>query len=193
MTNQIWFKGRIVQLDHDPKTGVCNRCRYVVGEVHSVTSKVYNVNHMHHESYDPLNVLADTMELCPVCHGEVHRLIEDNVERRDEDLERVLEIWKPQLFRVLRELHNAGDTGLHTRELLREVKSTNYGQRMIKLGESKGYIKRERDSNPEVGKRGGEVVKNRLTPKGKAVVKKLIEIANLNNNTNNNNSSNRND
>lgn len=73
MTNQISFLGRRqVSLDCDPKTGVCNRCRYVVGEVHPVTGKVYDMDHMHHEAYDPNNVLKDTIELCPPCHNKAH-------------------------------------------------------------------------------------------------------------------------
>jgi hypothetical protein len=42
----------------DPRIGVYGRCRYVVGEIHPVTGKVYNVTHMHHEAYDSSDVLA---------------------------------------------------------------------------------------------------------------------------------------
>jgi hypothetical protein len=42
----------------DPRIGVYGRCRYVVGEIHPVTGKVYNVAHMHHEAYDSSDVLA---------------------------------------------------------------------------------------------------------------------------------------
>ena len=33
MTNQIGFKDQTIILDEDPKRGVCNGCRYVVGTI----------------------------------------------------------------------------------------------------------------------------------------------------------------
>lgn len=73
MTNQIGFRGRTKYLHEDPKRGVCNRCRYVLGEVHPFSGKVYDVSHMHHEVYDEDNPEAHTIELCPVCHGLTRR------------------------------------------------------------------------------------------------------------------------
>jgi hypothetical protein len=58
MTKTVWFKESTVVLDEEPRNGVCSRCRYVVGEVHPITGKVYTVTHRHHEAYDSNNVLA---------------------------------------------------------------------------------------------------------------------------------------
>jgi hypothetical protein len=71
MTNQIGFKGQTVYLDEDPKRGVCNGCRYVVGTVHPVSGKVYDVTHMHHNTYHDDAPLKDTIEECPLCHGRI--------------------------------------------------------------------------------------------------------------------------
>jgi hypothetical protein len=59
-----------------------------------------------------------------------------------------------------------------TLELLEKLKSSNYGQRMIKLGHKKGYIERTHVKVSE-GKKGNVFVINRLTAKGKQKVSKL--------------------
>jgi hypothetical protein len=66
-------------------------------------------------------------------------------------------------------LRMAGDKGIPTLELLDRLHSNNYGQRMIKLGEKKGYIERIRVKVPR-GKKGNVIVINRLTPKGKGIM-----------------------
>ena len=71
MTNQITFRGKHVNLDEDPKRGVCNICRYVVGEAHPITGKVYQRSHMHHVVYDENNPEAHTIEVCPCCHPKL--------------------------------------------------------------------------------------------------------------------------
>jgi hypothetical protein len=68
MTNQISFKGQTVLLEEEPRVGVYCRCRYVAGEVHPITGKIYPATHRHQEVYDPNDVLAHTIELCPPCH-----------------------------------------------------------------------------------------------------------------------------
>jgi hypothetical protein len=50
-------------------------------------------------------------------------------------------------------LEEAGTEGMSTRTLLREVDSTSYAQRMLKLGVDKGYIRRELRPAPE-GQKG---------------------------------------
>jgi hypothetical protein len=72
MNNTITFLGKQVYLDENPRVGVCNRCGYVVGELHPVTGKVYKTTHMHHEAYDASNVLKHALELCPKCHNLAH-------------------------------------------------------------------------------------------------------------------------
>lgn len=46
------------------------------------------------------------------------------------------------LVRVLLILSRIVDEGLSTLDLLKKLKSSNYGQRMIKRGQKKGYIER---------------------------------------------------
>lgn len=80
------------------------------------------------------------------------------------------------LVRLLLILSRAGNKGLPTVALLERLKSSNYGQRMIKLAENKGYIERVSVKQPEEGRKGGSktFVVNRLTEKGKQFVLKLI-------------------
>jgi hypothetical protein len=73
------------------------------------------------------------------------------------------------LLRILMVLKAAGDKGLPTVQLLNRIQSTNYGQRMIKLGEKNGYIERVKIKVPK-GKKGNIIVINRLTPKGKGIM-----------------------
>jgi hypothetical protein len=73
------------------------------------------------------------------------------------------------LLRILMVLKVAGDKGLPTVQLLNRIQSTNYGQRMIKLGEKNGYIERVKVKVPK-GKKGNIIVINRLTPKGKLLM-----------------------
>ncbi len=87
------------------------------------------------------------------------------------------------LIRMLMILSEVGDAGLYTRELLVRMGSVAYGQKMIKLGEEKGYIKRVRNIKPD-GK-GNYRVMNYISPKGKQLVKKWTQSAHQNNNNNN--------
>jgi hypothetical protein len=79
------------------------------------------------------------------------------------------------LVRLLLILSWAGNKGLPTVALLEKLKSTNYGQRMIKLAETKGYIERVSVKQPEEGRKGGSksFIINRLTEKGKQLILKL--------------------
>jgi hypothetical protein len=66
MINQIGFRGRKVWLGYDPRSGVCNGCR-------AVAPFDCDITHMHHEEYDPNDVLSHTIEYCPKCHGITRR------------------------------------------------------------------------------------------------------------------------
>ena len=78
------------------------------------------------------------------------------------------------LVRLLLILARAGNKGLSTVVLLEKLKSSNYGQRMIKLTENEGYIERISVKEPEEGRKGGSktFVINRLSSKGKQLVSK---------------------
>ncbi len=72
MGNKVGYKGQIVYLDKDPRTGICNLCRAVLGEVNAQRDKTYRRgHHIHHESYHDDNPLKDTIEFCPSCHRVV--------------------------------------------------------------------------------------------------------------------------
>jgi hypothetical protein len=66
MSNQIGFQGRKVWLGFNPRIGVCNGCRAVVPFDCDRTE-------MHHEEYDPDNILSHTIEYCRGCHGITRR------------------------------------------------------------------------------------------------------------------------
>ncbi len=71
MTNQVGFRGRTIILKSDPWTGVCNRCRYVPYTAHPLTGFVYQNTELHHMEYDENDPLANTIELCKLCHRQV--------------------------------------------------------------------------------------------------------------------------
>ena len=57
-TQRIRFNGPQIDLDHNPRIGVCNKCRFV------------GQTHLHHEKYDKSNPLAHTIELCIPCQNK---------------------------------------------------------------------------------------------------------------------------
>jgi hypothetical protein len=61
LTTRIAFKNKRPIVKFNPRIGVCNLCRAVVGIDCKIT-------HMHHEQYDPENPLKHTIELCVSCH-----------------------------------------------------------------------------------------------------------------------------
>jgi hypothetical protein len=77
------------------------------------------------------------------------------------------------LLRLLMVLSKAGQDRLSTEKLLDAVHSSHHGQRMIKLGVKKGYIERFTVPQPK-GKRGNAYTMNRLTPRGKRFLSKLL-------------------
>jgi hypothetical protein len=76
------------------------------------------------------------------------------------------------VVRLLQVLGQAGDEGMHTRALLKALKSTRYGQQTIRIAEKHGYIKRVRDIEPK-GK-GNYLVMNYLTARGKRFLKSFL-------------------
>ena len=93
-------------------------------------------------------------------NNDVDKMLQDNI----------------ALVRLLLILSRAGDKGIPTVELLKKLKSSHYGQQMIKLAASKGYVERVSVKQTEVGRKGGSksFVINRLSHKGKKLVQKLI-------------------
>lgn len=57
----VSFKGKTIQLDFEPRKGICSNC----GEKDEHT-------HLHHTNYDEKNPLANTIELCASCHNKTH-------------------------------------------------------------------------------------------------------------------------
>lgn len=63
---RIHTRGRAYFLAVNPRVGVCNLCRSTAGVDCKFT-------HLHHERYDDigLDVLKNTLEVCPSCHGKL--------------------------------------------------------------------------------------------------------------------------
>lgn len=59
-TKRIRFKGKFISLNLEPRTGVCNLCRFV------------GLTHMHHTQYDESDPLKHTIEICASCHMKIH-------------------------------------------------------------------------------------------------------------------------
>ena len=77
MGRSMTFRGITINLQEDPRTGVCNGCRAVIGEINAQNGKRYRIMHRHHEIYDDNDPMAYTIEYCPMCHGRA------DVERPD--------------------------------------------------------------------------------------------------------------
>ena len=56
--NRIIFLGKVIQLDSNPRRGVCSHCRHV------------GKTDIHHFKYDATDPLAYTIELCKSCHNK---------------------------------------------------------------------------------------------------------------------------
>jgi len=57
---RIYFKGKYITLDKNPRTGMCTNC-----------GKVEHTN-LHHINYHERDPLMDTVELCVSCHRRTH-------------------------------------------------------------------------------------------------------------------------
>jgi len=62
----IWFKGKRIGFDENPRSNVCSKC----GKKYPEDLK--QQTHIHHIKYDSKNPLAHTIELCGSCHGIAH-------------------------------------------------------------------------------------------------------------------------
>lgn len=54
----MWFKGKQIVLKQKPRTGICKACNRE------------GLTHMHHLSYDDIDPMKFTLELCPSCHAK---------------------------------------------------------------------------------------------------------------------------
>lgn len=63
-TRKSWvsYKGKTIQLDFEPRRGICSSC-----------NKEDEHTHLHHIKYDDRDPLANTIELCQSCHAFEHR------------------------------------------------------------------------------------------------------------------------
>ena len=71
ITSQKWnprlmkFRDKHIHVKENPRIGVCNLCRAVVGTDCEKTS----IHHLEYHDDDPLR---DTIELCNSCHAKTH-------------------------------------------------------------------------------------------------------------------------
>jgi DNA-binding MarR family transcriptional regulator len=77
------------------------------------------------------------------------------------------------LIRLLQAIDNSPGGSISTVKLLTKLKSTGYGQHIIRRAVREGYMARK--EQPPEG-RGNYLVINYLTPKGKALLRKLSEV-----------------
>lgn len=63
---RVKFLGKNITLDRNPRLGICSECG------RSVKSGEIRRTGMHHDKYDPTDVLRHTRELCTACHLKVH-------------------------------------------------------------------------------------------------------------------------
>ena len=82
------------------------------------------------------------------------------------------------LIHLLEAIDGNPDGSISTVKLLTKLKSTGYGQHIIRRAVRDGYVVRKERRPP--GK-GNYLVVNHLTPKGKALLDKLSEVTNSNN------------
>jgi hypothetical protein len=88
------------------------------------------------------------------------------------------------LEHLLQAIDSSPGGSIPTVKLLRKVRSTGYGQHIIRRALREGYIARK--EQPSKGK-GNYLVIYYLTPKGKRFVSKLTNALKDNDNNNNNN------
>jgi len=69
---KLVFGEERIQLDHNPRKGICSNCKRRVSKGEIKTTNI------HHEKYDPKKVLAHTVELCVRCHNRRHAELRRN-------------------------------------------------------------------------------------------------------------------
>ncbi len=68
---RIGFRGKRIQLQENPRTGICVHC----GKTEEVQRRQHSI---HHIIYDDSNPLDHTLELCNRCHRTLHYQINLN-------------------------------------------------------------------------------------------------------------------
>jgi len=81
------------------------------------------------------------------------------------------------LIHLLQAIDSSPGGSISTVKLLKKLKSTGYGQHIIRRAVKEGYITRK-EHPPE--DKGNYLKVNYLTPKGKALLKKLCDVNNCN-------------
>jgi hypothetical protein len=76
------------------------------------------------------------------------------------------------LIHLLQAINDSPGRAISTVKLLQKLKSTGYGQYIIRRAVKEGYITRKEQQKPEGGK-GNHLKVNYLTPRGKALLSKL--------------------
>src|SRR5215212_3837313 len=66
---RLRFKGERIYVNRQPRIGVCNWCRAVIGQINAQSGKLCRLTQMHHEQYYKEDPLKDTIELCVICHN----------------------------------------------------------------------------------------------------------------------------
>src|SRR5215212_776326 len=67
-SRRFCFKGQYLRAEKEPKNGVCNFCRSIVGQISAQTGRFCYHTDRAHMSYHDDNPLKDTIELCDSCH-----------------------------------------------------------------------------------------------------------------------------
>ena len=71
--NRIYFQGKRLQLNENPRTNVCSQC----GK--SYPEDLSEQTILHHTKYDPDNPLENTIEVCRGCHRKFHKTSNDAI------------------------------------------------------------------------------------------------------------------
>lgn len=70
---RIKYKGKTTYTGINQKTGVCSWCNKKIGDTfidRFGKTKTIQYMHTHHLEYHDDNILKDTIEICPQCHGK---------------------------------------------------------------------------------------------------------------------------
>jgi hypothetical protein len=81
------------------------------------------------------------------------------------------------LIHLLQAIESSPSDSISTVKLLKKLKSRGYGQHIIRRAVKEGYIARK-EQVPQA--KGNYLKVNYLTPKGKVLLKKLLDVNNCN-------------
>lgn len=71
---RLLFKDKRISLKENPRIGFCNICKKIIGEEYinyKGEKKIIKNTNMHHMKYNDKNPLADSLEVCAVCHAKI--------------------------------------------------------------------------------------------------------------------------